>query len=59
MRQGGQLQFTPMTPMVKRLIFINVGIWFVLTVLLSRVLPFSLSLNFGLVPKFVVQKFFV
>lgn len=59
--QGLGMQVSPLTPIVKKLIIINVGVWFFLTVLLQNFFlsPGTLNSIFGLVPEFFVQKFFV
>ncbi len=51
----------PLTPIVKKLIMINVGIWFFLTIIAEQFIVPSgfFSKYFGLVPGMVVEKFFV
>jgi membrane associated rhomboid family serine protease len=59
---GPQIQFRmPFTPTVKKLVIINVVIWFVFTFVIEQFFlshPFF-TLNFGLVPQSVLSKFFV
>lgn len=51
----------PLTPIVKKLIMINVGIWFFLTIIAENwlVAPGFFSKYFGLMPSKVVEDFFV
>lgn len=60
--QGPQLQTTiPMTPTVKLLIFINVGVWFFLQVVLEQLILKNdvITTVFGLIPELVITKFFI
>ncbi len=56
-----QMNMVPITPVVKWLIGINVGIWLVLQVIVEQYVlrePFF-TMVFGLVPQTFIQKFFV
>ncbi|PIU01185.1 MAG: rhomboid family intramembrane serine protease [Bdellovibrionales bacterium CG10_big_fil_rev_8_21_14_0_10_45_34] len=58
---GGTPASIPFTPMVKRLVIINVAIWLICQVILEQFVldkPF-ITLNFGLVPVFVLEKFYI
>lgn len=59
--RGAQLQVVQMTPVVKRLIVINVAIWLVGQVILEQYVFTSRPLlnYFSLIPGLVVEKFFI
>jgi len=59
---GPQLQTTiPMTPIVKALIFVNVGIWFFFSLIGEQLILRNeiITTLFGLVPELIITKFFV
>ena len=61
-RGGPQLQTPiPMTPTVKVLIFLNVGIWFVFQLILENIVLKSdvITSIFGLVPERVITNYFI
>ena len=57
MNRQVQFQMAPMTPVVKWLLIITVGIWFFLQVLLERFFNVPLTAALSLVPERVVENF--
>lgn len=61
MQPGTQLQMAPLTPMVKKLIIVNVAIWLVFQVIIEQYFLTGAPLTsyLSLRPAFIIEKFYV
>lgn len=57
MSRNVQIQFAPLTKVVKILIILNVSIWFVGQIIISRMLKFEPIIYLGLTPQSIIEDF--